>query len=461
MKSNRSAFRVIAGLAVATLFTWLLSSYVVDLARKHQASAITAPIDFVAFYCGARVLAERRDPYLREPLRSCERDALAESEIRIIPNLVVPAPLPPYALAVLVPFALLPFRVASTIFFLASFLTIGGAAVLCIRLVRGPPVFVACALSAPLILGSLLIGQIVPIVVASLCASALALRADRVWLSTLCAGVAMLEPHIGAAALVGMFVLERRARVAVPAFVAFLVGLSLEAGGFGRNIEYVSVVLPAHAHSEVTNFYAQYSLTAALYALGVGTETALRLGELSYLGMLAAGIVLARRLCAAYADRAFVVLAPAAATLVGGVFMHDHQMVVALPFAFLIASHVRAKFPVYAAIALLAVPWQSGFEVFFGGFFPPHQHGDVAGALARVAQPGSLADRTWEVWVRSIGTRDGRTPLEVTLFKIPTWLALATLGIIASRARRREDGIARPAPLEIGRSDAVAFSPVR
>jgi len=424
-----AALRFIAGAVIAVLFAATLVSYVVQISQKGHPSPITDPIDLVAFYCGGRVLAERRDPYTIEPLRTCERAALRESGIAIVPNLVVPAPLPPYALALFSAASLVSFRAASTVFFCASLFAIGLAIALTIRLARGPPLVIAGAYVTALVFGSLLIGQIVPLVLAALCASALALRAGRIWLSVACASLAMLEPHVGVAALAGIFVTERRARLPVCASAVALAALSLAAGGFDRNLEYALAVLPAHARSEVSNFYAQYSLTALLYACGAPAQAALRWGECSYVAAVLCGVAVARKLARTYGDAAFAVLAPVAFALIGGAFIHIQQMALALPLGFLFVRYHREKTLAFVAIALLAVPWESLYEIFF--YTHVVASGNPAAALARVWNPAWLADRVWQVWIELIHTRDGRTPFQLLLFKLPTWLGLAALALVA------------------------------
>src|SRR5579883_636545 len=59
--------------------------------------------DFRAFYCAARVAAHRADPYLTEPLRSCEVAIGTTPFFRKNPGVTIPAPLPGYAIAALMP----------------------------------------------------------------------------------------------------------------------------------------------------------------------------------------------------------------------------------------------------------------------------------------------------------------------------------------------------------------------
>ncbi|MBD5635078.1 MAG: hypothetical protein IAI49_11430, partial [Candidatus Eremiobacteraeota bacterium] len=194
--------------------------------------------------------------------------------------------------------------------------------------------------------------------------------------------------------------------------------------------------------SEVANFNAQYSLTALLYALGVASDTALRAGEACYLAMLAFGLFLAARLRRSFGDAAFVVLTPPACALLGGAFVHDHQMALALPFAFVLAKNVRRPALAFAAIAALAVPWQSVFEMFLFQYFPPHLRFDPVSALRLLAAPSRLAEDVWQAWIGASGARAGRTPLEILLFKLPTWLALVGLLFAALRTRERAGTVA-------------------
>ncbi len=421
--------------AVLAFLTIAVLAYASRLSRAGVQGPLTDPFDFTAFYCAGEVLAEGHDPYRTEPLRTCERRALAASHIVIVPYLVAPAPLPPYALAAFGTLARVPFVAACAGFFVLSLAASAAAILLCLRLARISVAFVVSAVSAALVIGSLYIGQIVPLVLVALCGCALALRAGRFGVASLCALATTAEPHVGFAAVLALFVLERRTRVALAAGGFALVAVSLLAGGPALNVEYVTQVLPAHARSEVGNFGRQLSLTATAYALGASVRTALLLGEASYVAMLALGIEFGRRLAAKFDDRAFFVLTPVAAVLFGGVFLHDHQIALALPFGFVLARYtVRRKFA-YAAVAVLAVPWPSALEVALLPLFPPHLL-HSARALAAVANGSLLAEVPWQAWMAFVNARDSRTALEMFGYKLPTWFALYALGLIALSALR-------------------------
>jgi hypothetical protein len=428
-----------ACIAVFAALVFVISSYVSDEARPGHAGPLTDPTDLVAFYCGGKGLAERVDPYRAEPQRSCERRAFAESRIRLMEHLVMPETLPPYAI---VPFALLSFasfRIACVVFVLGSIAAAMVTILIIVRLTRTPIVLVSLATLVSFSLASIYIGQPVPFVVAALCASALALRSGRIALASVLALPTMMEPHVGLAAMLGLFVL---ARLPVAAGVLALACLSFVVGGLALNLEYLTQVVPAQALSEVANFHAQYSLTALLYQLGLNETAAIRLGELSYALMLAVGLWFAARLKRVHGDAAFAVLTPPTCVLVGGVYVHDHLMAVALPFAFLIARYARRRALALCATMVLAVPWQSVFELFFVSAFPTHARFDPGSALASVSDGRLLSQVSWRVWISMLGGRDGRTPFEMFLFKLPTWLALGAIGAAAIRGRTNDvDGI--------------------
>jgi len=430
-KRLRGALAALLLAAVIALTTFEVAAYAFDPARSGRQGPLTDPTDFVAFYCGGAVLAARRDPYRAEPLRTCERQALAASRIAMMPNLVVPAPLPPYALAAFALISAVPFRVACAGFFVLSLAAIGASIVLALRLAQISAGIVGLSLGVALGLGSLSLGQIVPLVAVALVGCALARRAGRFHLAALAALATMVEPNVGLATVLGLFVLERRTRPILAVGLLATGCVSLAAGGAALNLEYLTQVLPAHARSEVGNFAAQYSLTAFAYALGAGVRPALVLGEASYLVMLAFGIEFARRLTARFGDRAFIALAPAACILIGGVYVHDHQMALALPCGFLLARYAPKMRPLaYASLVVLGVPWESVLRVALLPLFPSPVPFAPGPPLATVRAGSIVADTVWQTWL-GIAGRDGRTPLEIFAVKLPTWFAFFTLGIVA------------------------------
>jgi hypothetical protein len=387
---------------------------------------VSDPIDFLAFDCAASV-SLHANPYLAEPLRSCEAAALAESHIKIVPNLVVPAPLPPYALALFAPLALLPFRIASALWAASIILWVSVAVVLVRKLSGAPLIAVAVVLLAADAGASILVGQIVPLVLCALCGAALALQSDRprtaAWLSL----ATLLEPHVGVAVVASLFAYEPRARRSLLSGAALLAALCVLAGGPVRSIEYLRDALPGQALNEGLEFGGQYSLSAVLAVLGAGSGTALALGSASYVVMLVAGLWLAGRTEAATQDRAFILLVPAALVLIGGAYVHIAQMAFALPLLFALVTKRRRPILALAALCLLAVPWQTIAEL------PGHgggwQHSRVVAAehaMARVSSGSLSASTAWGVWIRS-GAIDSRTTAERFAWKLPTWFGLVLM----------------------------------
>jgi len=282
----------LAAVAFAVLIGVLAQAALIAFPRGE--AIVAQPIDFLAFDCAAKVGASGADPYLAEPLRSCERDALAESGIKIVPDLVVPAPLPPYALAVFGALAHLSFREASALWFALALVAVAASIVLLRRLTDAPLVVVTIVALTAVAFASVPIGQQVPLLLCALCGAALALRLERPQLAALLTLPLMLEPHVGLPVAVALFVWQPRARRALLGGAVLLVLLSL-AEGPARNLEYVRVVLPEQARGEGLEFGGQYSLSALLAAVGVAPATALALGSASYVFMAGRGAGRTRR----------------------------------------------------------------------------------------------------------------------------------------------------------------------
>jgi hypothetical protein len=437
----------VSAIARIALFVTALAGLVFALSRvalvafPRTEAMIAEPIDFLAFDCAAKVGVSRADPYLAEPLRSCERAAMAESGLVIVPDLVVPAPLPPYALAAFAPFARLDFRDASALWFALSLVAAGGTIVQLRRLTNVPLALVAAVVLTADALASIPIGQLVPLVLCALCGAASALRAGRPHVAALLTLPLMLEPHVGLPAALALFIWEPRARRTLALGVVLLGFLSL-AGGAGRNLEYLRVVLPAQARAEGLEFGGQYSLSALLAVIGVAPGLALALGTASYLVMAGCGVAFAGRLAAKLDDRAVLLLLPPAFAVAGGTYVHVHQMAFALPLLLLLlARRPRLRALTVAAVIALAIPWETLGEL--SGIGPAHappRRVDVAAQLAQVSAGTLPAETAWGVWVRS-GERDSRTVWERFEFKLPTWLGLALLISAAVLVAREPNGL--------------------
>jgi hypothetical protein len=421
--------------------------------------------DFRAFYCAARVTARGADPYRTEPLRSCEISAGPRLFYQKNPNVAVPAPLPGYALAALMPLSLLPFAAAALVW--VGLLLLAWA--VCVAtLVRFAVITWQSALAVfALSLGasSIPFGEVVPLALAAICLAAY-FAWQGMWRSAaIAAAVAMIEPHLALPVCVALAVWAPATRVTLGISFAALASLSLFALGPATNLEYFASVLPAHALSEAARD-TQYSLTSVLASAGVVDTTAVRAGSLWYLGMLVAGAVVAGSLAKKHRNPAFLVCVPPAFAVFGGTFVHVTQIVAALPATVLFLAYATAERRTLAIVALLllAVPWTMATSPAVGlaPAFPiaflawRYTNGSVRAAMlaaviagillvgldhayvlvaAQHLQPyvGSsidprLAEATWSEFARKNSTNS----IAAWIARIPTWTGLIVLLTVLS-----------------------------
>ena len=396
---------------------------------------LTNAIDFRAFYCAGSALDAGRDPYLVEPVRSCERAALAIGGFSFAEKDVYVAPYPPIVLAGFAAIALLPYRLAVELWMTLGIASLCVAIVLAARLTTLRPLYVALAFVASVGFASFFYGQPVPLAIAALLFAALAARVRRGTLVALGLAVASVQPHLALAAWVGAAILVPVARrpLAVAACAAAVVSLAFYAH---LTLEYVTVVVPMHARSEVGNFAGQYGLPALLRFCGAPIAAALRAGTVWYVAMLAVGVYVARRLDLVFDDAAFAVLAPVALVTIGGPFVHAHQIAAALPFALLLFARARARVSTSVAVALgiaivaLAIPWQIiADEPGVDQFFPHRAY--VKPPPFRVPAADEQIDRSYTERQDALSQSNERTPAIAVAWKLPTWFALITLFAIA------------------------------
>ncbi len=258
---------------------------------------------------------------------------------------------------------------------------------------------------------------------------------------------------------------------------------SLAAGGLARNLAYVTVVLPAHALSEVSRDN-QYSLSTVVAALGVSDAHAVLVGAVSYVVALCVGIYVGVRLARDYHDPAFALLVPPAFGLLGGSFVHTGEIAVAAPACLLLFARAhRHRTLLLFTLVLLAVPWMlatsaasflaplfpvailvyvlggrdrtralvsalASLVVIVGLFFislhtPPHV---IAHAVARPPIDPRLAEASWRTLV--LGNSTNR--LAMWLLRLPTWIglivfasaAVALVGKASLEARSTRDATA-------------------
>lgn len=312
---------------------------------------------FLAFYCAGGIAARGENPYRIQPLLDCEQ---AEGDGMISAGIVEPAPLPGYALGFFSLFRTLPYATAAMTWAAILLMALFVATWVLARITSLPWYLIAAALAPSAGHINIRFGEIPPFCIGALCVSAYLLVHRRFAGAALAASTVMLEPHVGLAACLGLFCFVPQTRAPLAVLGIAFGSASIATLGWDRNVEFLQTVLPVHARSEV---FAgdQYSLTWILHALGLPADIALRAGSISYIVMLACGLVLAKRWAGSLRSPELIVALPAAAVLIGGVFIHDIQMVIALPAALIIAarsSGIRRSLG-FLGVLLIAVPWGS------------------------------------------------------------------------------------------------------
>lgn len=432
---------------------------------------------FKAFYCAGSAIASGANPYLVEPSRTCYHRV--DTMTHISPGGLEPAPLPGYALAPFAVLSLLPVQTAQLLFTALLIAALFISAWLIGGVTRMPYAVVLLGL-LPLGYLNIAFGEVPPLLVAALAGAGYLLARGRwTWASVAAAG-SMIEPHVGLAACLTMFLLVPRCRLPLLLCGVVLAALSIATLGVAENIAYLATVLPSQAAAELAA-NDQYSLSRVLSIAGVQDRLALLLGSLSYAAMLALGIVLARGLARWLRAPELVAWFPAAAVLLGGTFVHDVQMIAALPAAFALAARARRLQAIaYGALVALAFAWtlsagrltlllsiaSSVAIVAMGLAGAPHWRrltvalsatllivgalfvmqrlvyqdaGPAAAALS--SSPNALAPVNWGAYLRA--TPPLSVPsLGVELLKLPTWAALIALVAIAFPNARRSG--ARP-----------------
>lgn len=413
---------------------------------------LRVPLDFTAFRCAGLIVARGGDPYRVEPLRRCENTALAVVGRSLPPHLVVPAPLPPYALLPFGALGPLPTPLPSTIWACVLFAAFLGTLALLRPLLRGPfAVAVATLLFADLV-ASLLIGQTMPIELTFLALIGYALYRGEHLAASIGAALSMLQPQIGLPVVVAVALWDQRTRWPLAVAMALILVFSLCPGGIDLNLEYLQRVLPAQARAEGLDSAVQFSLSAQLAAVGWSPSDALWAGLISYIFFSAAGVAIGRALAQRFAMPAFVVFAPAAFALIGGLYAHIHQMCAALLLGLLLIGRVKRWRTLLACgIFLLGMPWQTIAELTLYHPFPNERMAAVEHLMDQVDDDDALAAGVWGVWVTN-GAHNTHSPQFTFTEKLPTWIGLLLVAFVAlSAAYARET---RTADVPIGETFA-------
>lgn len=320
-------------------------------------------LDFSAFYCAGRAAIEGRSPYEIEPLRTCEH--LTGPALRVTNNssLVLPVPLPGYAIAGIRPIALLPFSLASVFWLIGLF----GACILSVivlaRVTGSEWESVAAALSLSLATISITLGQVVPFAFLAICLCAYFAASGRWQIASIAAIGSMVEPHLGIALCISIFAWIPSCRWTILTSLSALGLLSILTLGPDQAYLYLAQVLPAHSLSEA-GFSEQYSVTSILAYLGLADIEAVRIGSAWFAVMVVLGVVVAGSIWKKTRDAAALVLVPPAFSVFGGVFVHVTQISIAVaPALWLVAREKKGRqIAATVAMLLLVFPWKVSYS---------------------------------------------------------------------------------------------------
>jgi len=341
-------------LFIAALLTAVLGAAAVVHAVRHPGTSPDTrgyALDFRVIYCGAEAVRLGRDPYLVEPLRTCEHQIHLEHGE---PDwAVTPLPLPSYAIAAFVPLTWLPYDAAKLVWLAFLLLAVAAAAAALAAILDKPSLAVFFVLLPTVGILNFVYGEPVPLAIGALCLAAYLVERRSYGWAGIVAALAVVEPHVALPAIVALLVLVPETRL--PLVVSLIaIGLfGLGTFGIARNVEYFAVALPAQAHAELL-VSDQYSLSHLLYLAGVAPGVALALGSLSYVVTLVVGIVLANRLAPQVERPALYVLLPVATAMLGGSYIHIVQIAAALPAALLLAPF---SWWARISVGLLVVRW--------------------------------------------------------------------------------------------------------
>jgi len=344
---------------VISALLWLIFIMVV----AKQASSIIhkqgIPIvanDLEAFYCAGETVLLKADPYLVEPLRACEHR---------LPNggafpaqFVTPTPQPGYTLGLFTLLTFMPYRTAAYVAFFVLAGVCVAIAIVVAKTTGAPSGAVALSLLVSGILASATFGQIPPICALGVAGAGLALVCRRYTLAAVFAAIAMIEPHTGIATAIALFLFVPQTRIPLSLFALVLAGISIATIGVHANLEYFTRVLNEHAQAELF-VNDQYSLSHLLVRF-TSDRFALAAGAFSFVIMLTIGLFLAPKAARKLDSEACIAYVPPAATLLGGTFLHETQLIVALPAAFLFAMRgqgIVALAGRFLIIVLAATPF--------------------------------------------------------------------------------------------------------
>jgi glycosyl transferase family 87 len=457
-------------LAVGIVIAVLALAALRDVIRLGDASPWRKMDDFPDFYCAGWALNAKASPYLYEPLRACEHrvntgDTFRGKLFAGNPGIAIPAPLPGYDFLPFMALARLPAGQARAL----DAAAILASVLLCALALGGLGIPLEVAAAALLLSTGyveLNTGQIVSFALLALVLCGGALARGRDGLAGILAVLTAIEPVVGLPVTVAVLCFVPRARWPAVVTGGALALLALIVVGPQAILEYAVRVVPAQAASEI-HFPFQFSLTYALARAGVAASAARAAGTLSYIVLLALGLWLAPRVARTVGRRELLVFLPALACAIGGPYLHQEELCLALPALAVLAVYTRGPDRTAFAIALcvLSIPWIAVWgikQLFLASILccsvilwrsrvragpalvtlcaialtiyalelhPPHLPVPSA-SIPRSYAPTALVQDEWGDYAELRSTSD---PLWFAI-KLPAWAAL--LGALALAARR-------------------------
>jgi hypothetical protein len=440
-----------------------------DFARMGDALPWRVMYDFGDFYCAGDAIAHGENPYTYEPLHSCEHRINSGSFFTSNPAVAVPAPQPPYVFPPFVWASRLDVATARTIDAWAIVVALLLTALALTRL--GIPFDVSVAvLALPVGYIELNAGQVVPFALLFLALCGASLRRGRDAAAGVFAALTAIEPHLGLSIALAALLFVPRARIALIVTALLMAVVGVATTGAPAFMQDLLRVIPAQAVAEI-GFPYQYSLTYVAHFAGVPPATALLLGNVSFLAVLAGSLWYAPRIATVMQRRELLAFFPAACATLAGSYVHMVELCFAIPAALVFVTASTGGLRKISAVALcgLMVPWIAVWgikklllvSVFFCllvlvrlGFEPIFSVA-VALGIALVAYVFELAppmlpplnvarsylsnDLVQTEW-RDVVTQLQTTSAAWFAVKLPTWAALTALVSVALFRLRAQPG---------------------
>ena len=411
--------------------------------------------DFRAFYCAGELAREGSFDYSLERIAPCESRAVPDGFFSATPSLVVPAPLPGYAIAPFAALSFLDYPAATVVWWLALLAAAVLAAYVMALLgwARFDAALVAFAFPAAIV--SMPLGELPPLALAGIALGALGMQRDVAWLRIAGFALVATQPQMAVAVAIAAIAARPKTWREVAAVVAVLGVASVVTIGFAQNVAYVRDFLPAHVASELLRVQ-QYTVSWIFAELGAPLGVAAWIGRVVYVIALAGAAVVSRRL-AQTGEYAGAIAAAVAIALLGGPFVHVDHLLCAIPAALWLAS--RKSLGGVVAAVLLALPITSifanpilVFAVAIFTFWIASSYGisrrrsayaalgamTVAVGLALLSVRfgfafHSAAHDAGNAWATYVATHNVVGGVLVWIVKAPLWIALIVLVVAGSR----------------------------